>query len=303
MYNNVRIGIEKQKQKNKKIMTTQGNDLKPVKFNGGDEYTTSSNSSKNMSPSSRKRKNDDVIGVVDPDPDYYSKFASSEELVNEKPVLENCQDAFFDKNSSSRRDYRAPTALAALRFSSEADERIIKPAKSFFDDEEDSTKQEYHCDEYASPHTKPQKRTNNRPLLLSSIVGGGSPCGVDELLYGCNVMSSWKRAFDDDDIGNDDVAKNNHSTTKDGYKMMKGRNNAKESDLSIPKLMKKNKDFVEENRQAQNSRSSIRSIRRSSSSRSKMFRQTDINRVTEIHWDKQVMDDDTLQRMAQLSFK
>ena len=86
--------------------------------------------------------------------------------------------------------------------------------------------------------------------------------------------------------------------------------------LSFPEhLGKGNISQSEESHRERKNVAVNRTIRRTPSSRlttlesdsrhklpgSKMFRRTDINRVTEIHWDEEVLDTKTLEQMANLS--
>jgi len=254
--------------------------------------------------STRKRKSGDIIDGAGPDKQIsYPGFASN---VNENPVLVNSRDAFFDNNSR-----RSLATICSLD-----DERIIKSSKSFFDEHDDDVSYEGN-DNYLSHKTS--SNFQKKPLH-SSIVGDGSPCGVDDFFYGCNVISSWKRPLawsdEDDDNGNEDEENDNPSILSNEMKRQDTKDNIREH-LSFPKTL--GEEFVslyDESRQSENSHSPRRMIRRSSSSRvttleensrhklpgSKMFRQTDISKVTAIHWDEKVMDNDTLEKMAKLSF-
>mmetsp|Transcript_8674 Transcript_8674/g.20715 ORF Transcript_8674/g.20715 Transcript_8674/m.20715 type:complete len:134 (+) Transcript_8674:153-554(+) len=88
--------------------------------------------------------------------------------------------------------------------------------------------------------------------------------------------------------------------------------------LSFPKhLGKEYTPQLEESPRERKTTVINRNIRRSPSSRlttlesdsrhklpgSKMFRRTDINKVTEIHWDEEVLDTATLEQMAKLSVR
>ena len=239
--------------------------------------------------------------------------------VNERPVLLNIREAFFDK--SSRRSYQTPAALTTICKSDAGGERIIRSSNSFSDDGDDIS---YKVSS-DSPRQSPQT-FQKRPLLtISSIIGGVSPCGVDELFYGCNMLSSWKRPLvysdEEDDNDNDTEDEENDDYIISGHEIKRqdAKHNIREH-LSFPENL--GKEFVSQNhdesRQATDSSNSTRRmIRRSPSSREttlesnsrhklsssgKMFRRTDINKVTEIHWDEQVMDNDTLEKMAKLSF-
>ena len=264
--------------------------------------------------SARKRKSDDIIDDVGESTDD-----DDDDDVNERPVLLNIREAFFDKDS--RRSYQTPVALAAICKSDAGGERIIRSSNSFSDDGDDIS---YKVSS-DSPRQSPQT-FQKRPLLtISSIIGGVSPCGVDELFYGCSMLSSWKRPLvysdEEDDNDNDTEDEENDDYIISGHEIKRqdAKHNIREH-LSFPENL--GKEFVSQNhdesRQATDSSNSTRRmIRRSPSSREttlesnsrhklsssgKMFRRTDINKVTEIHWDEQVMDNDTLEKMAKLSF-
>mmetsp|Transcript_50596 Transcript_50596/g.56485 ORF Transcript_50596/g.56485 Transcript_50596/m.56485 type:complete len:292 (-) Transcript_50596:79-954(-) len=290
-------------------MTTKNNEIEGSSLTI-DKYVGNVETMKKHAPqqlrrnSTRKRKSGDIIDDVGPDKLIsYPGFTSD---LNEKPVLVNSRDAFFDNNSR-----RSLATICSLD-----DERIIKPSKSFFDDHDDDESYEVN-NNYSS--RKSPSNFQKRPLL-NSIVGDGSPCGVDDFFYGCNVISSWKRPLawsdEDDDEDNEDEENDNPSILGIEMKRQDTEENIREH-LSFPKTL--GEEFVslyDESREVENSGSSRRMIRRSSSSRvttleensrhklpgSKMFRQTDISKVTAIHWDEKVMDDDTLGKMAKLSF-
>jgi hypothetical protein len=291
--------------------------------NGGETIAQQQQQQRRRS-SARKRKSDDIVDDEGgPDKQIsYPEFTDDDDDddVNERPVLLNSREAFFDKNSPH--SYQTPAAICK---SDAGGERIIRSSKSFFDDGDDTS---YKVDSDAFSPRKSPPTFQKRPLLtISSIIGGVSPCGVDELFYGCNMLSSWKRPGvysdeeDDNDNDNDTEDEENDDCIISGHEIKRqdAKDNIREH-LSFPKNL--GKEFVpqhhDESRQATDSGSSTRRmIRRSPSSREttlesnsrhklsssgKMFRRTDINKVTEIHWDEQVMDNDTLEKMAKLSF-
>lgn len=132
-----------------------------------------------------------------------------------------------------------------------------------------------------------------------------SPCSVATLTRGCGACF-WERSLawsEDDEDDEDDIIVHpihNHEGT------------AIREHLSVPKHL--GKDFAE-TQEARRCRSTMMPIRRPSSSRittvesdsrhklhgAKMFRQTDLDQVTEIHWEEKVLDTTALEMMAKLS--
>lgn len=129
----------------------------------------------------------------------------------------------------------------------------------------------------------------------SSINEGDSPCGVDAITRGCGACF-WERslAWSEDDEDSDD------SIVHTDY----GPSSALRDHLSVPEHL--GKEHMNDGRRSPIRRSSSRVITRESDSRhklgsAKMFRQTDVDNVTEIHWEEKVLDTTALEMMAKLS--
>lgn len=275
------------------------------------------NESKTRMASTRKRKSDD-IGETNLD-----KFERSPDFTvvtrHDKPVIVNYQEAFFDKNSPHPHE-RQPTGSPAIRFNT--NERAIKPAKSFFDDDDERVPCENS--KVASPKSSPRGFRKEFKRASSHTCGGGaSPLSVvDELFtgfYGC--MPQWECSLPwrgDHDSDGESEDEENDCDTIVRLGISRQDPEAVREHLSFPKHL--GKEFVSkpinESRRDRNIASLNRTIRRTPSSRlttlesdsrqklpgsSKMFRRTEINEVTEIHWDEQVLDTATLEKMAELS--
>eukprot|EP00537_Pseudo-nitzschia_pungens_P018154 CAMPEP_0172408284 /NCGR_PEP_ID=MMETSP1061-20121228/75777_1 /TAXON_ID=37318 /ORGANISM="Pseudo-nitzschia pungens, Strain cf. pungens" /LENGTH=383 /DNA_ID=CAMNT_0013144409 /DNA_START=26 /DNA_END=1177 /DNA_ORIENTATION=+ len=169
---------------------------------------------------------------------------------------------------------------------------------------------------------------------VNNCTGGGSPLSVvDELFtgfYGC--MPQWECALpwrgdsedsndnDDGDAGDTKDEEEDEDEDNDVVHRSVPHRDAESvrEHLSVPKHLGReyaSQPAAEESRREQNTASFGRTIRRTPSSRlttlesdsrqrmpgSKMFRRTEINRVTEIHWDEKVLDTSTLELMAKLS--
>jgi hypothetical protein len=137
----------------------------------------------------------------------------------------------------------------------------------------------------------------------TSITDGDSPCGVDALSRGCGACF-WKRSLawsEDDEDSDDSIVQIDKKTMT-----LTGRNALRE-DLSVPKHLGKAEHITNNGRQSPVQRSSsCRVITLESDSRhklpsAKMFRQTDVDNVTEIHWEEKILDTSTLEMMAKLS--
>lgn len=259
----------------------------------------------------RKRKCDD-IGDDSPDDSFsISDFVRSDSIT--KPTILNSRDAFFDKNH----------AFTSLLTDSPAEssidkECVIKTSKSFFDDGKCEDREgSYRYTPRRSP-TSFRRELQTKPM--NSVTYGGTPCGVvDELftgLYGC--MPSWECSLpwteDDSDESDDEPSQRYGMVHRD---ITRHDPKAIREHLSFPKHL--GKEYVSKTEQAsppqRKNRTFNRTIRRSPSSRlttvesdsrqklpgSKMIRRTEINRVTEIHWDEEVLDMKTLEQMAKLS--
>jgi hypothetical protein len=129
----------------------------------------------------------------------------------------------------------------------------------------------------------------------SSLYEGDSPCGVDALTRGCGACF-WERslAWSEDDEDSDD------SIFYTDY----GPSSSLRDHLSVPEHL--GKEHMNDGRRSPIRRSSSRIITVESDSRhklpsAKMFRQTDVDNVTEIHWEEKVLDTSTLEMMAKLS--
>ena len=259
----------------------------------------------------RKRKSDDIGDDSPDDCNSVPDFVRSDSIT--KPVILNSRDAFFDKNHTFTSLLTDSPAESYI----ESKECLIVTSKSFCDDENC----EYREGRYRySPRRSP---TNFRRELqtkpLNNIAYGGTPCGVvDELFtgfYGC--MPSWECSLpwteDDSDDSDDDL---NHRYGIVRSDAARHDPKAMREHLSFPKL---GKEYVSQSQQASSperkNRTFNRTIRRSPSSRittlesdsrqrmpgSKMIRRTEINQVTEIHWDEEVLDMKSLEQMAKLS--
>ena len=135
---------------------------------------------------------------------------------------------------------------------------------------------------------------------------GDSPCSVAALTRGCGACF-WERSLawsEDDDSDDDSIV---HSRTI-------RRSGSITEHLSVPKHL--GKEFAETKVATPNTGkqggvplrrpSMSRTITLESDSRhklpgAKMFRQTDVDKVTEIHWEEKILDTTTIDLMAQLS--
>jgi hypothetical protein len=139
----------------------------------------------------------------------------------------------------------------------------------------------------------------------SSSHEGDSPCSVAALTRGCGVCF-WERslAWSEDEDDDDDDGILHPSLTQKAQNI--------QDHLSVPQHL--GKDFAKKpevtrsiNRPAHFRRpSSSRVVTLERDSRhklrgSKMFRQTDVDQVTEIHWEEKVLDTTALEMMAKLS--
>jgi len=266
--------------------------------------------------STRKRKSDD-IGEANLD-----KFESCPDFTvatrHDKPAIVNYQEAFFDQNSP-RPHERQPTDSPVIRFTT--NERAIKPAKSFFDDDE---RVPCESSKAVSPKSSPRGFRKDFQRASSHTCGGGtSPFSVvDELFtgfYGCMPQWECSLPWRGDHESDDDSEDEEHD--RDGivrHGISRQDPEAVREHLSFPKHLGKEyaSKPIDESRRDRNIASLNRTIRRTPSSRlttlesdsrqklpgsTKMFRRTEISKVTEIHWDEQVLDTATLEKMAKLS--
>lgn len=138
----------------------------------------------------------------------------------------------------------------------------------------------------------------------SSHESGESPCSVAALTRGCGACF-WERSLawsEDEDDDDDGIL----------HPSLTNRVNDIREQLSVPKHL--GKEFIEAQEHYQG-HAPHKHIRRASSSRvvtletdsrrktrgHKMFRQTDVDKVTEIHWEEKVLDTTAIDLMAQLS--
>jgi hypothetical protein len=257
--------------------------------------------------SARKRKSDDIDDIcLDEILDVIPEFNRMT-----KPAILNSRDAFFDRNDSSS------SYLGLSPIESCIDkECVIKAAKSFIDDEDREARQ---ANNKYSPRGSPacfRRQLQSKPL--QNITSGGTPCGVvDEFVtgfYGC--MPAWECSLpwtDDDYDSSDDEGNQRYMIRRDT-----ARHDAQavREHLAFPKHL--GREYVSQSEESHRERKTTminRTIRRSPSSRmttlesdsrqklpgSKMFRRTEFNKVTEIHWDEEVLDMNTLEQMANLS--
>lgn len=265
--------------------------------------------------SARKRKSDDIVDDGAEDCTTAPDFVRNDPIA--KPTILNSRDAFFDKNTS-----RVTPLLTDSPVESYIDkECIIKSSKSFFDDSNCEDRE--GSNRYSSRRnpTSFRRELQTKPSL-NNVTYGGTPCGVvDELFtgfYGC--MPSWECSLpwrEDEDSDESDDEKNLRQSNITRRDMARHDAKAIREHLSFPKHL--GKEYVSQSEEShppkQKNRTFNRTIRRSPASRlttvesdsrhkmpgSKMFRRTDINQVTEIHWDEEVLDTKTLEKMAKLS--
>lgn len=258
--------------------------------------------------SARKRKSDDVVDTSSVDESTRVPDFVRNDLIA-TPTILNSRDAFFDKKNSPLCQLTDSPPVE----SSIDKECVIKTAKSFFDDDDRESRQ---ISSRYSPRRSPtsfRREIQTKPLHNGTSVG--SPCGVvDELFtgfYGC--MNPWEclpwtgQESDDEETHRYGVVR--RDTARHDRKAMYDH-------LSFPEhLGRGNISQSQESHRERNNMTVNRTIRRTPSSRlttletdsrhklpgSKMFRRTDINRVTEIHWDEEVLDTKTLEQMANLS--
>ncbi|KAL3915181.1 MAG: hypothetical protein SGILL_005767 [Bacillariaceae sp.] len=136
---------------------------------------------------------------------------------------------------------------------------------------------------------------------------GDSPCSVAAITRGCGACF-WERSLawsEDEDSDDDSIV----------HSRMIMRSGSITEHLSVPEHL--GKEFVEAKTRiagpARSSRGGV-PLRRPPTSRTvtletdsrhklpgaKMFRQTDVDKVTEIHWEEKVLDDSAIDLMAQL---
>ncbi len=285
-----------------------------------------------MGESTRKRKSEDIVEDGPNESTGAQEFARSDpfprpttplncrDLFFEKPTTPlNSRDAFFDKNNS-----RTTSLLTDSPADSDVEtECFIKSSKSFFGD--------INCkeSEESGGFTTPPRRspTSFRQELQKKPFNhsphGDTPCGVvDELFTGFySCMPAWDCAMpwrENEDDGADDSDDEVGHHRYDIVRRDATRHDALViQQLSFPKQL--GKEFVsqmEQNQQERQNKTLSRTIRRTPSSRlatlesdsrqkmaggSKMRRRTELNTVTEIHWDEKVLDLKTLENMAKLS--
>lgn len=180
----------------------------------------------------------------------------------------------------------------------------------------------YYCGGGGSPLVRPEFHKVSTPTPTHYCTGGGSPLSVvDELFtgfYGCmprwECSLPWRGDSEDDDDTQEEEEGENCVMRRD---MTQHDAEAIREHLSFPKYLGKESasQSVEESCRERNNTSINRKIHRTPSSRlttletdsrqklpgSKMFRRTEISKVTEIHWDEKVLDTATLEQMAKLS--
>ncbi|VEU38484.1 unnamed protein product [Pseudo-nitzschia multistriata] len=287
------------------------------------------------SESTRKRKSDDIgDNVVDESPSC-PDFKTV--IPNEKPTVANCEEAFFDKKHPRTRG----SSPALENPFTNKERTIQQSKAFFHDEERGrhevnnacsppstplSFRQEFHKVSTPTPSHYCVGVGGHSPTPSHYCVGGGSPLSVvDELFtgfYGC--MPHWECAVpwrgDSDEDDDDDKQDQEEYSYDKNYILRRETSHDAEAireHLSFPKRL--GREYVsqstEESRQQRNSTTINRTIRRTPSSRlttlesdsreklpgSKMFRRTEINKVTEIHWDEKVLDTATIEQMAKLS--
>ena len=262
--------------------------------------------------SARKRKSDHIVDECLDDSTAAPDFTRNDLISKPSPL--NSRDAFFDKKNSRSGAQRLPDSPVGSSIDKEC---VLKTSKSFFNDDDCEDRE---ANNRYSPRRSPTSfRREVQMKPLHNGANAGTPCGVvDELftgLYGC--MPSWECSLpwaeDDAEDSDNDVSERFGTLHRDT-----ARHDAKaiREHLSFPKHL--GREYISQSEEfhlEQKKRTVNRTIRRSPSSRlttvesdsrhrlsgSKMFRRTDINRVTEIHWDEEVLDTKTLEQMAKLS--
>mmetsp|Transcript_3083 Transcript_3083/g.4878 ORF Transcript_3083/g.4878 Transcript_3083/m.4878 type:complete len:325 (-) Transcript_3083:88-1062(-) len=252
--------------------------------------------------SMRKRKSDELSGVdlsqlgFAKNPDTYP--SSNDPPPQQKSALDNIGDVFSDMNSRWQ--------------------RAFQQGMGYHDDEDDEKEDHPRLDLVGRSNLKPLMDEVDsgevRPPPLptsptfrkieykhSSSLEGDSPCSVEMFSRGCGACF-WERSLawsedDDDDTEDDGIVQ--PSTTA------LFANTSLREHLSVPKHLGKEFAQIPE-RKGHFRRSSSREVTVESDSRhrlpsAKMFRQTDIDNVTEIHWEEKVLDTSTLEMMAKLS--
>jgi len=283
----------------------------------------------------RKRKSDDIADV-DLDELYVSPpdFARYERVA--KPTIPNTRDAFFEKNITF-----GSSSGGSLVESSVGTERVIKTAKSFIDDDDPVPYPASNIFSPLVSPMNCRHESKAKPLNSGFVAGTpcGVVDELFTGIYSC--MPSWECSLpwteNDDDESVDD--KNyrygivDRATARDDAKGMRdhlsfpkqlGREHALQSeDIHVELksttthhgIHRLSRPKIEDRRKTRKNTISVRSIHRSPSSRSttlesdsrhklsgsKIIRRTEINRVTEIHWDEELLDTKTLEQMAKLS--
>ena len=271
------------------------------------EATTETKMRRNLA---KKRKSEETGDISLDQSANVSDFARNDLIA--KPTVLNSRDAFFVTNNSGSSELTdSPIKICMDK------ERVIKTAKSFFDDDNRIVPVSSNIHSPRRSPTSFRRELQTKPLHNTS--NGGTPCGVvDELFtgfYGC--MPSWECSLpwtENDTDESDDEENRRYGILRHGTE----RHDAKaiREHLSFPKhLGKEHVSQSEESHREQKNAAVNRTIRRSPTSRlttlesdsrhklpgSKMFRRTDINIVTEIHWDQEILDTKTLEKMAKLS--
>jgi hypothetical protein len=173
---------------------------------------------------------------------------------------------------------------------------IRTPAKSLVDEienEESDLATKSTCSS-STPRTPALFRPAVVYTKQPSSFEGDSPCAVDAINHGC--MSFWDRSLawseDEDDDDDDDQCRMFEPQRRYGDVL---------EHLSIPKHLGREHAAPQP---ALTVPTRVRTVESNSRHRlpsAKMFRQTDVDNVTEIHWEEKVLDTSTLELMAKLS--
>mmetsp|Transcript_16766 Transcript_16766/g.38718 ORF Transcript_16766/g.38718 Transcript_16766/m.38718 type:complete len:298 (+) Transcript_16766:254-1147(+) len=291
--------------------------------------------------SARKRKSDDIADVdLDELNASLPEFFSSHELTA-KPTILNSRDAFFDKkdsfgphitNSPVEHSIGTERVIRTAKSFIDDDDRIAgSPSSNIFSPSPRKTPIKFRRDSYTKSLQKSSVVGTPCGVVDELFTG----------IYGCmpswECSLPWTEESDDDSA-DDEIYRNGRvhrdAAGHDANGMREhlsfprhlGREYASQSEEKNSE--RKNKTFdrkirrspslrpmTEESVQDRKHTTINQTIRRSPSSRlttlesdsrhklpgSKMIRRTEINQVTEIHWDEEVLDTKTLEQMAKLS--
>lgn len=231
-----------------------------------------------------------------------------------KSTFDNFGDVFFDMNSRWQQAFQLEKGRQdegdeiPMHHLSEASSIFSTPRKEIISPYPKEEEPKIIPDIRSITNTAPTPETplfrHFRHQSLSSHESE-SPCSVAALTRGCGACF-WERSLawseDDDDDTDDGIV---HPVQNHQSKIIREH-------LSVPKHL--GKEFAE-TQEVRKSRPRTTHIRRPSSSRTitletdsrhkmpgaKMFRQTDVDKVTEIHWEEKVLDTTALEMMAKLS--